>query len=116
MDTWPFDLFGRFNQLTCSDFSKEKSTPLQISINHGGETKYKFVRSECNTLKFYNGEVCISEFANPEVLIEWLNQFFNFNAGYQIIWHHQGEEGVSTPHSDECLLKLLKILLSEEVI
>lgn len=120
MDFWNyFDLFGRFNQLTCSGpalLNMKEPSPLQISIKHGTEIKYKFVRTHENTIKFYNGDDFVQEFISHEVILEWIQQFLQFNASYQIIWHREDENGMCTPYSEESLVKLLKLLISNEVV
>lgn len=110
------DLLSKFNQLLWSDSSEEELSYLQISINHGGVTKYKFVRSPKKSILFYHGNDLIQECTNHKVIFEFVQQFLRFNAGYEIVWHHQNQQGISTPYSDESFFKLLELLISDEVV
>jgi hypothetical protein len=117
MDFFSFDFLGR---LGCSDHSvtpEKLVTPsLQITLRYGGEDKFKFVKTNEKTIKFYSDDNSIQEFSGVDVIPMWLKQFLNFNASYQIVWHREGEKGMVTPYNEDSLHNLLKLLLSDEVL
>lgn len=117
MSNWSFDFLER---LGCSDLSTVPEKPvtpsLQITLRYGDGDKYKFVRTNEKTIKFYNSDNSVQEFSGVDVIPMWLKQFLNFNTGYQIVWHREGEKGMTTPYNEDSLHNLLKLLLSDEVL
>ena len=118
MDFWIFDLFGRFNQYTCSgtETTNKHESGLQITISHYGVPKCEFIRSKEGTIKFYNDNQYIQTFTDDCTAVKWMKQLFQFGNDDQIIWHRQGEKGVSTPYSEERLAKLLELLVSNQIV
>jgi hypothetical protein len=117
---WPFDLFARFNQLTCTDLSSvpliQETQPLQISIRDSGTIKYKFVCGNEKTIKFYNGEDFVQEFKNVGVILDWIKHFIHLSDKYQMVWHREGEKGISAPYNESSFIKLLKLLISDDML
>lgn len=107
-------LYSFFDNVACSDGEKEPN--LQISIRHKESIKYKFVRSNENTIKFYNEENFIQEFTNYHTAVTWVQVFLACDDLYEIVWHRENEKGVSVRYSEEKLTKLLKLLLTDSVV
>lgn len=94
----------------------EDEIPLQITISCKGEVKYRFKRSSDRSIKFYNGEDFVQGFASNALVLDFVENFLLFDRSYIITWHREGEKGMSTPYKKETLERLLKLLVSVEVL
>lgn len=132
MDFWnlDWDPTQYLNKLACLGINLHKElngedllppplpSRLQITINSKGkgEVKYIFVRSSERNIDFYNGKDFVQAFVSHEPILEWIQQFLLLTPDDKIIWHREGEEGISTTYSEERLLILLKMLVSEQIV
>jgi hypothetical protein len=107
-------LFDFFNYGCTEEFIE---SPLQITIENSGKSRYKFVRSSERTIKFYDSDNFVQEFTSHNIVLEWIQHFLPWSVdNYQIVWHHEGSKGISTSYTGERLLQLLKLLVSDQII
>ena len=112
-------LSSGINRVACSMaplLTYDEEIPLQITISHGQEKVYKFIRSSDRTIKFCNGEDFVQEFASNVVVLEFVENFLLFSGSYTITWHREGQKGISTLYKKETLERLLTLLVSEEIL
>jgi hypothetical protein len=112
-------LFNEIKQVAYSAatyLNDKDEFPLQITIICKGEVKYKFRRSSDKSIKFYNGEDFVQGFASNAVVLDFVDNFLLFDRSFSITWHREGEKGMSTPYKKETLERLLKLLVSDEVL
>ena len=98
------------------NYIKEEEIPVQITISCKGGVVYKFQRDDDKTIKFYNGEDFVQGFASNKIILEFVENFLLFDKCYIITWHREGEKGMTTQYKKETLERLLKLLVSEEVL